>query len=384
MIVAHRRHGSRVLIGIAFGIMAAAFAGPVHAELLRPTPLILKDGRIASVSVHVLPFAAGAAAIDDAAAGALVDLTRQMATDCFLTAQVIGHVGTEEAGSGDTLAAHRLARSRADAVQATLIDGGLPAKSIASVWDWQFMILEPRATLWVFQLTQGEDCEGEPLAGAAALVASRSSGSAAPAAAPGPAEAPAGGIAAKAAATARQAAAPRAASDPAAAAAPVARALPAVAPSGRAAAAAPAGRTTREAPSAAAARTAPSQKVVRAAPAENPSGAATVSIVFATNSSYFPAGTPAQLEALVRDLEPGGRYRVELVASVSDASTVVGAESAEEAARYNQWLADRRLDRVRGWLEANVKDRTLIIEPKYEANDDSRRVLVRLAPSKTG
>ena len=382
MIATHRRHGSRVLIKIAFGIMAAAIAGPVHAELLRPTPLILKDGRIASVSVHVLPFAAGAAAIDDAAGGALVDLTRQMATDCFLTAQVIGHVGTEEAGSGDTLAAHRLARSRADAVQATLIDGGLPAKSIASVWDWQFMILEPRATLWVFQLTQGEDCEGEPLAGAPALVASSSSGSATPAAALGPAEAPAGPSDAKAAATTRQAAAPRAASH--SAAAPVARALPAVAPSAPAAATAPAGRTTREAPPTAAARTAPSQKVARAAPAGTPADAATVSIVFATNSSYFPAGTPAQLKALVRDLEPGGRYRVELVASVSDASTVVGAESAEEAARYNQWLADRRLDRVRGWLEANVKDRTLIIEPTYEANDDSRRVLVRVAPSKTG
>ena len=108
-------------------------------------------------------------------------LTAEVATDCFLTAQVIGHVGSSEVAGNDTLNAHRLARARADAVQATLIAGGLPAKAIASVWDWQFMVREARATLWVFRLTPGEDCEGEPLdSRAAPLVAQAESGAAPP------------------------------------------------------------------------------------------------------------------------------------------------------------------------------------------------------------
>jgi outer membrane protein OmpA-like peptidoglycan-associated protein len=140
--------------------------------LLAPTPLILKDGRIASVAVHVLSFRQGAEALDAQASAELRALTREAATDCFLTAQVIGHVGLAEISANDTLAAHRLARSRADSVQAALIGGGLPVNAIASVWDWQFMVREPRATIWLFRLTEGEDCEGTPLEpGAPALVA---------------------------------------------------------------------------------------------------------------------------------------------------------------------------------------------------------------------
>ena len=47
------------LLGLlpAQGSRHAAAAEP----LLRPTPLVLKDGRIANVSIHVLPFAAGQA-----------------------------------------------------------------------------------------------------------------------------------------------------------------------------------------------------------------------------------------------------------------------------------------------------------------------------------
>jgi hypothetical protein len=140
--------------------------------LLAPTPLILKDGRIASVAVHVLSFRQGAEALDAEGSAELRALTREAATDCFLTAQVIGHVGLAEISANDTLGAHRLARSRADSVQAALIGGGLPVNAIASVWDWQFMVREPRATIWLFRLTEGEDCEGTPLEpGAPALVA---------------------------------------------------------------------------------------------------------------------------------------------------------------------------------------------------------------------
>ena len=156
----------------ALDLGAAAETRAADDVLLRPTPLILKDGRIANVSVHNVAFPSGQSALGPASTQRLASLTREMATDCFLTAQVIGHVGAAEVGN-DTLNAHRLARARADAVQASLIAGGLPAKAIASVWDWQFMVREPRATLWVFRLTPGEDCDGKPLDSAApALVAS--------------------------------------------------------------------------------------------------------------------------------------------------------------------------------------------------------------------
>jgi hypothetical protein len=143
--------------------------------LLQPTPLVLKDGRIASVSIHTVPFAPGRADLSGEAAARVAELTRAVGTDCFLTAQVIGHIDSSEVSQDDSLNAHRLARSRADAVQASLIGGGLPAKSIASVWDWQFMVRAPRATLWIFQLSVGEDCEGRPLDGAVVAQATPSS-----------------------------------------------------------------------------------------------------------------------------------------------------------------------------------------------------------------
>jgi hypothetical protein len=149
-----------------------ADAAPASEALLPPTPLVLKDGRIANVSIHILPFVAGETKLAGDAADGLARLTSSIANDCFLTAQVIGHVSSAEVTESETLAAHRLARSRADAVQASLIGGGLPAKAIASVWDWQFLVREPRATLWLFRLIEGEDCEGAPLDGdASQLVA---------------------------------------------------------------------------------------------------------------------------------------------------------------------------------------------------------------------
>ncbi len=171
---------SGVSAALALGTPAAAAAA--DDTLLQPTPLVLKDGRIANVSVHVLTFPPGQSVLGAANVQRLGSLSAELATDCFLTAQVIGHVGSTEVGN-DTLGAHRLARARADAVQASLIADGLPAKAIASVWDWQFMVREPRATLWVFRLTPGEDCEGKPLESAApALVAAAEPASAATAA----------------------------------------------------------------------------------------------------------------------------------------------------------------------------------------------------------
>jgi hypothetical protein len=136
------------------------------------------------VSIHVLPFASGKAELAAEPAEYLAKLTRAVGTDCFLTAQVIGHIASNEIAGDDTLNAHRLARSRADAVQASLI--------VASVWDWQFMVREPRATLWVFELTAGEDCEGRQLQGdLVAEAPSAEQGKAAPERVTRPAAAPA-------------------------------------------------------------------------------------------------------------------------------------------------------------------------------------------------
>ena len=48
---------SGVTAGLSLG--AAAATAAAGDSLLSPTPLILKDGRIASVSVHVVAFAQG-------------------------------------------------------------------------------------------------------------------------------------------------------------------------------------------------------------------------------------------------------------------------------------------------------------------------------------
>jgi hypothetical protein len=175
---------SQVLLG------RPASAAPATEALLPPTPLVLKDGRIANVSIHILPFVAGDTQLAGDTAGRLASLTSSIATDCFLTAQVIGHVSSEEVTESETLAAHRLARSRADAVQSSLIGGGLPAKAIASVWDWQFLVREPRATLWVFRLIEGEDCDGVPLDGDASQLVAEADATPPAAMSSAPAEAP--------------------------------------------------------------------------------------------------------------------------------------------------------------------------------------------------
>jgi outer membrane protein OmpA-like peptidoglycan-associated protein len=453
---------------------ARAAAGP--GALLQPTPLVLKDGRIANVSIHVLPFDNGQGELTGNVASRLGELTATVATDCFLTAQVIGHVSSREVADNETLAAHRLARARADAVQASLIGGGLPAKAIASVWDWQFLVREPRATLWVFRLVQGEDCEGLPLDGnGSQLVAGGDAGQtasaqAAPAReiaqAPTPAETPRSAEAQPPAEAPRSASpAPRAEVDQAAsgsdlpgvvgsAAAAEAtsraeRAEVAAAPprSGDAAAkaqerdarqAAPAGPAadavpmlTRPLPALSPAQPVESRGVARdrqptgdtkvaavepgpatagggsqraaAGKAAQPAGAAAatqpsavpqdperqgkvewgqdnVVITFATNSSYFPPGTARRLASLLGDMAADGRYRVRLEVGVSGSDTVVGATSPEEARRYNRWLAERRLSRVREWLDENASDRQLEIEPAFQPDDNSRRVVVRVAP----
>jgi outer membrane protein OmpA-like peptidoglycan-associated protein len=392
-----------LLAGLGLG--ASASAAAPDETLLQPTPLILKDGRIANVSVYVVRFSPGNTRLDPTMTNQLNALTHQVATDCFLTAQVIGHVDLSEVAGNDTLNAHRLARSRADTVQASLIDGGLPAKAIASVWDWQFMVREARATLWVFRLTPGEDCEGTPLRpGASDLVAR-----AEPDTPPAPAEPSTETVpSAFVARDAGAAAAPQPNSErtaratvsdrPAAASATVA-----AVPARPAAAQVEVPRLPRSSPApnqdkpkardeakpkasnqvvatlpetAASAATEP-----KAEPAMADDGDHPLVITFPTNSSYFPPGTESQLRSLFGALQNDRRYQVLLQTSVSGSQKVVGAETPEDAEKYNKWLADRRLDRVREWLDQNVKGTELVIEPEYLANDDSRQIVVRLRPA---
>ena len=103
-------------------------------------------------------------------------------------------------------------------------------------------------------------------------------------------------------------------------------------------------------------------------------------IVFPTNSSYFPPGTGTQLRALLRTLADDRRYEVVLESSVSGSQQVVGAETPDEATRYNKWLATRRLERVQDWLAQNAGADRLVIKPAYRADDDSREVVVRIRP----
>lgn len=151
--------------GLALGIGAAgpAPAGQVRELSRAATPLVLKDGRIAHVAIWAVPFGVGATELDAEVKAELAGLVETIATDCFLTAQAIGHVEPEAARAGESLAAHRLARARADRIQKAMVERGLQASAIASVWDWQFLVKEPRVTVWVFRLHEGDDCEGKRL-----------------------------------------------------------------------------------------------------------------------------------------------------------------------------------------------------------------------------
>lgn len=104
-------------------------------------------------------------------------------------------------------------------------------------------------------------------------------------------------------------------------------------------------------------------------------------ITFATNSSYFPPGARQELVALVKSLADGGRYDVHLRASVSSSDQITGAASAEEAARYNQWLAERRVDRIKTWLDEHALDSELAITTDFLPDDDSRQIILRLDPT---
>ena len=125
-----------------------------------PLPMAVRQGAVAQVSVHAVPFPLGSSALEGGVASALDALLATAATDCFLFAQIVGHVTPGSQADGDTLVAHRLARARADTVRAALARAGVPGDEVATTWDRAFGTREPRATLWLFERPLGEDCAG--------------------------------------------------------------------------------------------------------------------------------------------------------------------------------------------------------------------------------
>ena len=104
----------------------------------------------------------------------------------------------------------------------------------------------------------------------------------------------------------------------------------------------------------------------------------TLAIVFDVNSSYLPASLDGGLRDLAARLEPGRGYEVELVGSVGNGD--VEGKSAEEALRYNRWMAERRAGRVAEFLRKNAKSGELTIRQDFALNDPSRQVLVEVRP----
>jgi hypothetical protein len=49
--------------------------------------------------------------------------------------------------------------------------------------------------------------------------------------------------------------------------------------------------------------------------------------------------------------------------------------------RYNKWLAERRLERVRDWLGDNAAGRELTFTEDYRAGDESRQVEIEVRPA---
>ncbi len=119
----------------------------------------------------------------------------------------------------------------------------------------------------------------------------------------------------------------------------------------------------------------PSQPVAAPAARAKPESLA---IVFEVNSSYLPDNLDGRLHELAAQLEPGQGYRVNLVGSVGHPD--VEGQSAEEALRYNRWMAERRMTRVAEYLQKNSKAEPLTIHQDFALNDPSRKVMVEVRP----
>ena len=172
-------------LGVGHGAMAEELPELTLAAL----PMAIRDGRIAGITARAVLFAPGSAALAPGSAAALRRLAVASATDCFLTAQAVGHASPGE--DGDELAAQKLAQTRAEQVRKALAQAGLPASSVAVVTDYRFSLREPRVTLWLFALPPGADCAGSPRVTQAEVRPAKTKPAKTEAARPEPAAAPA-------------------------------------------------------------------------------------------------------------------------------------------------------------------------------------------------
>lgn len=158
-----------------------------------------------------------------------------------------------------------------------------------------------------------------------------------------------------------------------------AAAAPAPAAGPTEAAVAPDAAGSAPAPPAATPEPAPPAVVAEAAkPKPAPPKPQTLTITFDVNSSYFPASLNGRLRQLATGLEQGQPYAVELTGSVGTDPVTNGG--AGEAAAYNRWIAERRMDRVAEFLQ-NTSDADLTIKRSFARNDSSRRVVVKIHPT---
>jgi outer membrane protein OmpA-like peptidoglycan-associated protein len=105
--------------------------------------------------------------------------------------------------------------------------------------------------------------------------------------------------------------------------------------------------------------------------------AAAMEITFDVNSSFLPSGAEGQLRVLLARLPKEAGHEAEVVGAVSDDD--LKAADAHEAARYNRWLSERRVERVAGWFERYAGAR-FTVKRGFVEHDPSRRVSVRLRP----
>ncbi len=102
-------------------------------------------------------------------------------------------------------------------------------------------------------------------------------------------------------------------------------------------------------------------------------------VTFQLNSSFLPAGATESLQRFLGHLPQDRPLRLELRATVSDDG--VKTDDAVAAARYNRWLAERRVARIKEFVERHGGGR-ITVTTGFVEHDPSRRVLIgaRSAP----
>jgi len=101
-------------------------------------------------------------------------------------------------------------------------------------------------------------------------------------------------------------------------------------------------------------------------------------IKFAVNSSYMTGDDHQSLRRLLDGLPAPGSYRLVLTAAVGAGD--VEASDPDEDKRYNRWMAERRIERVKSYLEGISGNREIVFEPAFADDDNSREVRLQVVP----